>query len=153
MGLEDFWGVPSHYRCHSRSFSATFFSLKIQMKILAFSTADSRTGRPRSRFFPHWGLNGESFPPQRNRGAHSHPLSWLCGHDSARDLLPVRLLGLMARNAPPDPGQQQRSLYYQAPCSSLPKPSCTSTLPGTASVHHPWRYGTVWKWRATPSPV
>lgn len=44
--------------------------------------------------------------------------SWLRRHNSARDLLLVWLLGLTAGKAPPGPGQQHRSLYFQAPCGS-----------------------------------
>lgn len=105
VGLEGFWVVASCYCCPSSSFSATFFFLRNQMRILAFSTGDSRTGRTRSHFFfSLQGLNEESSPSFSQResekqGAHSYRLFWLCGHDSARDLLLVQLLGLTAGKA------------------------------------------------------
>lgn len=50
-----------------------------------------------------------------------------------------------AGKAPLGPAQQQRSLYFLAPCGSLLKPFYIGTLSWSASVHCPLRYGIVWK--------
>lgn len=73
MVLDGFWVIASHCRGPSRSFSSTLFSLRNQAKFLVFGTAGSRTWKVKFLvFYPLWGLNVGSCPPEGCCHAHSH---------------------------------------------------------------------------------